>query len=155
MATSQYSVASSAEMSAFEIEKKTLNEGEEEVVFETAPSNGVENDSSELPVKGQADTPAESTISAPVLRREIPETMIDLSQSLTVIYCGICSMPPEFCEYGACFDRCRPWIEENCPEVLGLLQGVGGLRLGSGVEQVILLPCLRMPAKLIVILIHH
>eukprot|EP00600_Ochromonadales_sp_CCMP1393_P001104 CAMPEP_0174989908 /NCGR_PEP_ID=MMETSP0004_2-20121128/21001_1 /TAXON_ID=420556 /ORGANISM="Ochromonas sp., Strain CCMP1393" /LENGTH=56 /DNA_ID=CAMNT_0016243405 /DNA_START=71 /DNA_END=238 /DNA_ORIENTATION=+ len=27
-------------------------------------------------------------------------------------------MPPEFCEYGASFEKCLPWILNNCPEVL-------------------------------------
>ena len=45
-------------------------------------------------------------------------TMIDFNSPAQVQYCGVCSMPPEFCEYGTCYDRCRPWIEQNCPEVL-------------------------------------
>jgi len=27
-------------------------------------------------------------------------------------------MPPEFCEFGASFDVCLPWIVINCPELL-------------------------------------
>lgn len=44
--------------------------------------------------------------------------MIDAENPVIVKYCAVCSMPPEFCEYGTCFDRCLPWIRENCPEVL-------------------------------------
>lgn len=66
--------------------------------------------------------------------RDLPETMIDATKPLTVIYCGVCSMPPEFCEFGACFDRCRPWIEANCPEVLdaSLTAAVGKLGVSEG-----------------------
>jgi hypothetical protein len=44
--------------------------------------------------------------------------LIDANKPEKVLYCAICSMPPEFCEYGSCFDKCLPWIVENCPEVL-------------------------------------
>eukprot|EP00607_Mallomonas_marina_P009181 CAMPEP_0182420028 /NCGR_PEP_ID=MMETSP1167-20130531/4511_1 /TAXON_ID=2988 /ORGANISM="Mallomonas Sp, Strain CCMP3275" /LENGTH=232 /DNA_ID=CAMNT_0024595399 /DNA_START=18 /DNA_END=716 /DNA_ORIENTATION=+ len=34
------------------------------------------------------------------------------------IYCAICSLPPEYCEYGPSYDQCLPWILKNCPEQL-------------------------------------
>lgn len=27
--------------------------------------------------------------------------------------CPVCGMPPEYCEYGAKFDLCKPWLKEN------------------------------------------
>lgn len=54
--------------------------------------------------------------------------MIDVNNPVRVLYCGVCSMPPEFCEYGACFDQCLPWIAQHCPEVLSeevLAQAMG------------------------------
>jgi density-regulated protein len=39
-------------------------------------------------------------------------------EPLVVRYCPTCSLPPEYCEYGPCFDTCLPWIVENMPEVL-------------------------------------
>lgn len=27
--------------------------------------------------------------------------------------CPVCGMPPEYCEYGANFDLCKPWLKEN------------------------------------------
>ena len=27
--------------------------------------------------------------------------------------CPVCGMPPEYCEYGAKFDFCKPWLKEN------------------------------------------
>jgi hypothetical protein len=44
--------------------------------------------------------------------------MIDFNSPVDVIYCPTCTMPCEFCEHGACFDKCLPWILKNCPEVL-------------------------------------
>lgn len=46
--------------------------------------------------------------------------MIDISKPLKVIYCPNCTMPPEFCEFGADFEKCKPWILNNCPGVLGI-----------------------------------
>jgi hypothetical protein len=42
----------------------------------------------------------------------------DPRHPLTVVYCPTCSMPPEYCEFGQTFDKCLPWIRENCPEAL-------------------------------------
>ena len=37
---------------------------------------------------------------------------------LRVVYCPNCTMPPEFCEHGPCFDRCLPWLRDNFPQYL-------------------------------------
>lgn len=44
--------------------------------------------------------------------------MIDYNNPAVVTYCPTCSMPPEYCEHGQCFEQCLPWIVKNCPEVL-------------------------------------
>eukprot|EP01035_Chromulina_nebulosa_P035452 gene35452-47656_t len=44
--------------------------------------------------------------------------MIDVSKPIEMLYCAICTMPPEFCEFGASFDLCLPWITEHCPQYL-------------------------------------
>jgi len=33
-------------------------------------------------------------------------------------YCGVCGMPPEYCEYGGEYDKCAVWIKANCPRLL-------------------------------------
>jgi len=38
-----------------------------------------------------------------------------------VEYCGVCGMPPEFCEYGGSWAKCRTWIESNLPELFAKL----------------------------------
>ena len=35
---------------------------------------------------------------------------------LKVHYCGVCSLPPEYCEHGPLFDKCKEWMEENLPD---------------------------------------
>ncbi len=49
-----------------------------------------------------------------------PAQMIEFSNPQTVVYCPTCTMPPEFCEFGAAFDKCIPWIMENCQEALSV-----------------------------------
>lgn len=41
---------------------------------------------------------------------------------LTVVYCPHCTLPPEFCENGPCYDRCLPWLTENFPQYLSEAQ---------------------------------
>jgi len=35
-----------------------------------------------------------------------------------VVYCGVCGMPPEYCEYGADYEKCVPWLTAHCPHLL-------------------------------------
>ncbi len=39
-------------------------------------------------------------------------------EPLNVTYCGICSVPPEYCAYLDSFDKCRCWLEKNVPELV-------------------------------------
>ncbi|KAG5657087.1 hypothetical protein KAF25_001676 [Fusarium avenaceum] len=38
-------------------------------------------------------------------------------QSRNVTYCGVCTLPPEYCEYGGTAKKCREWLEKNEPEL--------------------------------------
>jgi density-regulated protein len=38
---------------------------------------------------------------------------VDIDAPVVVQYCGVCTMPVEYCEYGACYDKCKEWIEKN------------------------------------------
>lgn len=40
------------------------------------------------------------------------------SYPLAVVYCGICGMPPDLCEYGSSFEACKPWLRANAPNCL-------------------------------------
>lgn len=64
---------------------------------------------------------------------------VDASQPKAMVYCPVCTMPPEFCEYGASFEKCLPWIKENCPEVLSekvLAEMMGDLAVEDEGEEV-------------------
>lgn len=34
-----------------------------------------------------------------------------------VVYCGVCSYPPEYCEFSGKLKRCKVWLQENHPEL--------------------------------------
>jgi hypothetical protein len=42
----------------------------------------------------------------------------DNMDPVTVVYCPKCTLPPEYCEHGPCFEECLPWILKNYPQVL-------------------------------------
>lgn len=43
--------------------------------------------------------------------------MADKLQPLQIIYCPVCSLPPEYCEFGPDFEKCKPWLIKNAPEL--------------------------------------
>ncbi|XP_020224783.1 translation machinery-associated protein 22 [Cajanus cajan] len=43
--------------------------------------------------------------------------MADKPQPVRVLYCGVCSLPPEYCEFGSDFDKCKPWLIQNVPDL--------------------------------------
>lgn len=34
-----------------------------------------------------------------------------------IAYCGVCTFPPEYCEFGGTFKRCREWLKDNLSEL--------------------------------------
>lgn len=38
-------------------------------------------------------------------------------QARHVVYCGVCSLPPEYCEFGGTAKKCREWLEQNHSEM--------------------------------------
>lgn len=34
-----------------------------------------------------------------------------------VYYCGVCSFPPEYCEFGVSLKRCKDWLQDNNQEL--------------------------------------
>lgn len=42
-----------------------------------------------------------------------------------LIYCAVCEMPPEYCEYGDNYDKCVPWIKQHCPWYLKQVTSLG------------------------------
>ncbi|RPB17736.1 density-regulated protein DRP1 [Morchella conica CCBAS932] len=39
-------------------------------------------------------------------------------QARIVLYCGVCTLPPEYCEFGSSAKKCKEWLEENHPDLV-------------------------------------
>ncbi|UJR30265.1 hypothetical protein I4U23_017803 [Adineta vaga] len=46
----------------------------------------------------------------------------DIQYPLNIQYCGECSLPLEYCEYGPDPERCRDWLERTLPDLLNQMQ---------------------------------
>ncbi|TQN74715.1 Translation machinery-associated protein 22 [Colletotrichum shisoi] len=40
-------------------------------------------------------------------------------QGRHVTYCGVCTLPPEYCEYGGTVKKCQDWLEKHHPDLYG------------------------------------
>ncbi|KAK8150939.1 Translation machinery-associated protein 22 [Beauveria asiatica] len=38
-------------------------------------------------------------------------------QARIVTYCGVCTLPPEYCEYGGTVKKCQDWLQSNQKEM--------------------------------------
>ncbi|KAG6538344.1 hypothetical protein ZIOFF_003459 [Zingiber officinale] len=43
--------------------------------------------------------------------------MADQRQPVRVLYCGVCSLPSEYCEYGPDFVKCKLWLRVHAPNL--------------------------------------
>ena len=60
----------------------------------------------------------------------------DQEYPLDVEYCGICSLPPEYCEYGPDTEKCKQWLRDNIPDLYEELVGkIEGLSLDGDGEK--------------------
>lgn len=50
--------------------------------------------------------------------------MAEKPQPVRVLYCPVCSLPAEYCEFGPDFEKCKPWLIQNAPDLYpDLLKG--------------------------------
>jgi len=47
-----------------------------------------------------------------------------MEAAVKVMYCDVCGGPPDFCQYGTSWDKCKPWCMENAPQYYPELSGV-------------------------------
>ncbi|KAH8119315.1 density-regulated protein DRP1 [Phellopilus nigrolimitatus] len=45
-----------------------------------------------------------------------PETS-DKPAPLQVLYCAVCTLPPEYCEFGSSLTRCKEWLQTEHPDL--------------------------------------
>eukprot|EP01018_Ginkgo_biloba_P013579 Gb_11239 [translate_table: standard] len=43
--------------------------------------------------------------------------MAEKPRPVRVLYCSVCSLPAEYCEFGPDFEKCKPWLIENAPHL--------------------------------------
>uniref|UniRef100_A0A9I9CC67 DENR N-terminal domain-containing protein n=1 Tax=Cucumis melo TaxID=3656 RepID=A0A9I9CC67_CUCME len=43
--------------------------------------------------------------------------MAEKPQPVRVLYCPVCSLPAEYCEFGPDFEKCKPWLIQNAPDL--------------------------------------
>ncbi|XP_057506677.1 translation machinery-associated protein 22-like [Actinidia eriantha] len=43
--------------------------------------------------------------------------MAEKPQPVRVLYCGVCGLPAEYCEFGPDFEKCKPWLVQNAPDL--------------------------------------
>ncbi|KAH0706908.1 hypothetical protein KY289_011984 [Solanum tuberosum] len=43
--------------------------------------------------------------------------MAEKLQAVEVLYCGVCGLPAEYCEFGSEFEKCKPWLIQNAPDL--------------------------------------
>lgn len=43
----------------------------------------------------------------------VEREMAEKPQPVKVLYCGVCSLPAEYCEFGPDFEKCKPWLIQN------------------------------------------
>lgn len=77
---------------------------------------------------------ADPVVEEPVGEEEAETEVI--SYPLRVDYCGLCSMPPEYCEYGPDPPKCYEWMKTNLPtRYAQLVEGVSDQLEGLSVDK--------------------
>lgn len=60
------------------------------------------------------------------------EAPLSMESAVSVVYCGICSLPCEYCIFGQRFDECSKWRESLDDETLASLLGCVSIESSAG-----------------------
>ncbi|KAK1418612.1 hypothetical protein QVD17_27757 [Tagetes erecta] len=60
--------------------------------------------------------------------------MAEKPQPVHVLYCGVCGLPAEYCEFGPDFEKCKPWLIHNAPQLYPDLVQVSNSKEVDGVS---------------------
>jgi hypothetical protein len=99
------------ELAAFSVQMADFVE--DEIIDKNVEEEEVDSEEDEKDVKGKASKSGRKSG-----RKSDAEEPFDFTKPRKVTYCPTCSLPPEYCEYGQTFEKCLPWILENCPEAV-------------------------------------
>uniref|UniRef100_A0A8C8YR42 Density-regulated protein n=1 Tax=Prolemur simus TaxID=1328070 RepID=A0A8C8YR42_PROSS len=60
---------------------------------------------------------------------------LDVNYPLRVLYCGVCSLPTEYCEYMPDVAKCRQWLEKNFPKEFAKLTVENSPKQETGISE--------------------
>jgi len=69
---------------------------------------------------GDTGPPAAEEASAVVQEPQEP-------QAKRVLYCGVCTVPPEYCEFGSTVKKCREWLESTHPTLVSTIYNTAAI----------------------------
>ncbi|KAK8970448.1 hypothetical protein KSP40_PGU022060 [Platanthera guangdongensis] len=62
--------------------------------------------------------------------------MAEKPEPVRVLYCQVCGLPAEYCEFGPDFDKCKPWLFDNAPYLYpDLLKEANARQVEKAAEQ--------------------
>ncbi|KAB0365987.1 hypothetical protein FD754_010143 [Muntiacus muntjak] len=62
-------------------------------------------------------------------------TKLDADYPLRVLYCGVCSLPTEYCECMPDVTKCRQWLEKNFPNEFAKLTVENSPKQEAGISE--------------------
>ncbi|CAH3109331.1 unnamed protein product [Pocillopora meandrina] len=70
-------------------------------------------------------------VESDVITENTSEMEEKIEYPLDVKYCGVCSLPLEYCEYTAEYEKCKEWLKANIPDAYEALIGQVADQLGD------------------------
>ncbi|KIM97779.1 hypothetical protein OIDMADRAFT_20242 [Oidiodendron maius Zn] len=52
-------------------------------------------------------------------------------QSRHIVYCGVCSLPPEYCEFGGTVKKCQDWLQSIHPDLYNRIWSADALEAAT------------------------
>ncbi|PSS22970.1 hypothetical protein M430DRAFT_116672, partial [Amorphotheca resinae ATCC 22711] len=52
-------------------------------------------------------------------------------QSRNITYCGVCTLPPEYCEFGGTVKKCQEWLQKSHPDMYERLWSADALEAAT------------------------
>lgn len=117
--------ASSSSSSSSDSESESESESEEEdKKSKKKKGKGAEQQAAPK-TDGKKEEAAAAAAPGPLKMEFRPHTSYpDITGPETVMYCPVCGLPPDFCQYGPSWDKCKPVAMEKFPQFYPELCGV-------------------------------
>jgi len=107
------------EESEDEEEEKPAAKDAKKADFKPPPRNEKGAESPEKAAGKEAEAPAKPA----EVEFKPHDSYPPMKAAAEIVYCPVCSLPPDFCIFGPCWEKCKPWCMENFPEYYPELSG--------------------------------